>query len=190
MTTTAGLAERASTLFEDFRSGEHDRLDHLVELLSPTLWHVARACGLDRADAEDVVQTAWLRLVDKQATVENPKLVLAWLGTTVRREAWRVRKEQRRSMSWEDPPEQADPAPDPAEAAVLGETQQVLWRHFATLTPRCRALLRVVSRGGKPDYAVLAETLGMPVGSIGPTRGRCLAALRKALTSDPTWSQS
>lgn len=190
MTAATSLAERASTLFEGYRDGEPGRLDGLVELLTPTLWHVARACGLDRSDAEDVVQTAWLRLVDKQATVENPKVVLAWLGTTVRREAWRVRKERRRSMTWEEPPEQADPGPDPADAAVLGETQRVLWGHFRKLTPRCQALLRVVSRGGRPDYAVLAETLGMPVGSIGPTRGRCLAALRKALTSDPTWSQT
>src|SRR5699024_11012010 len=118
MTAATSLAERASTLFEGYRDGEPGRLDGLVELLTPTLWHVARACGLDRSDAEDVVQTAWLRLVETQATVENPKVVLAWLGTTVRREAWRVRKERRRSMTCEEPPEQADAGPDPADAAV------------------------------------------------------------------------
>lgn len=190
MTETVSLVDEASELFSDFQHGERGRMDALVKLLTPTLWHVARACGLDRSDAEDVVQTAWLKLVDKADTVENPKVVLAWLGTTVRREAWRVRREQRRSTSWDEPPEQTDPGPDPGDLAALGQDQQTLWRHFAKLTPRCRALLRVVSRGGRPDYAVLAESLGMPVGSIGPTRGRCLAALRKALSADPNWSES
>ncbi|MCC2593465.1 sigma-70 family RNA polymerase sigma factor [Tessaracoccus sp. OS52] len=188
--TQTSLVERATTLFEDFRDGQPHGFDQLVELLTPTLWHIARSCGLDRSDAQDVVQTAWLRLVDKQATLENPQLVLAWLGTTVRREAWRVRRQQQRSTSWEEPPEQADSAPDPAELVALGQTREILWRHFSTLSPRCRALLRVISRGGPPDYAVLAESLGMPVGSIGPTRGRCLATLRKALSDDPIWSAS
>jgi DNA-directed RNA polymerase specialized sigma24 family protein len=63
----------------------------------------------------------------------------------------------------------------------------VLWRHVAGLSERCRYLLRVIAFADRPDYAAIAEALGMPVGSIGPTRGRCLAALRAALVLDPAY---
>jgi hypothetical protein len=58
------------------------------------------------------------------------------------------------------------------------------------LNPRCQALLRVVAFATKPDYAAISAALGMPVGSIGPTRGRCLSTLRAALSNDPRWSMS
>ncbi|MGG5752654.1 RNA polymerase sigma factor [Zafaria sp. Z1313] len=199
MTATTSLVEEAAELFAAFQDGRRGRIEPLVRLLNPTLWHVARACGLERADAEDVVQTAWLRLVDKADTVRNPRTVLAWLGTTVRREAWRISRERRRSLPWEDAdddgagrrgPAPGDPAPGPAEALLRHEAQRVLWTHVSRLTPRCQAILRVVSRGGPPDYASLSEALGIPVGSIGPTRGRCLAALRASLAADPSWSPS
>ena len=182
------LVEEAARRFVEYR--RTSRIDALVRLLTPTLWHLARSCGLERADAEDVVQTAWLRLVDKAESIRAPEAVLGWLGTTVRREAWRISKERSRAIPDEDPPEPEDFTLDPAALAAMSETKRALLRHLAELSPRCRAILRVISRGGPPDYAVLAETLGVPVGSIGPTRGRCLAKLRASLTSDPTWSRA
>ena len=62
-----------------------------------------------------------------------------------------------------------------------------LWQHIEGLPERCRALLRVIAFADRPDYAELAQALGMPQGSIGPTRGRCLAKLRLALAQDPSW---
>ncbi len=85
--TAASLTDEAARLFDEFRSGRRDGLDALVRLLTPTLWHLARACGLERADAEDVVQQAWMQLVAKADTVRDPQSVVAWVGTTVRREA-------------------------------------------------------------------------------------------------------
>jgi RNA polymerase sigma factor (sigma-70 family) len=193
MTETTSLVEEAATLFEEFRGGSRGRIEPLVRLLNPTLWHVARACRLEQADAEDVVQTAWLRLVDAADGIRDPRTVLAWMGTTVRREAWKVARERRRDMPWDEPDpdtDLGDPAPGPVEAVLRDETQRVLLSHLSRLTPKCRAILRVVSRGGPPDYAALSESLGIPVGSIGPTRGRCLAALRASLTADPAWSAS
>ena len=70
------------------------------------------------------------------------------------------------------------------------DTARVLWLHVKELNPRCQALLRVVAFATKPDYAAISAALGMPVGSIGPTRGRCLATLRTALSNDPRWSMS
>lgn len=190
MTETTSLVSEAAALFSDFRDGQRGRIDPLVRLMTPTMWHMARSCGLSRGDAEDVVQSVWLALVAKADTVRDPVGIVAWLGTSVRREAWRVSRERQRALPRDDLLDRPDTAPGPAETAVLDETQQVLWRHLESLSPRCQALLRVISRGGPPDYATLAESLGIPVGSIGPTRGRCLAALRRSLLSDPTWSQS
>lgn len=190
MTETTSLVEEAATLFQQFRDGHHDRMDPLVRLMTPTLWHMARSCGLQHGDAEDVVQAVWMTLVNKADTVRDPRSIVAWLGTSVRREAWRVSREKRRAELREDFTEQPDSMPGPAEEVLCTETEKALWRHFSTLTPRCQALLRVISRGGPPDYAVLAEAWGMPMGSIGPTRGRCLGALRKSLLADPAWSAS
>ena len=64
-----------------------------------------------------------------------------------------------------------------------------LWQHVEGLPERCRALLRVIAFADRPDYAELAKALDMPQGSIGPTRGRCLAKLRLALAADPSWEQ-
>ena len=63
----------------------------------------------------------------------------------------------------------------------------MLWAHFQQLPQNCQALLRVIAFADRPDYAAVSESLGMPVGSIGPTRGRCLAKLRTALANDPAW---
>lgn len=193
MTASLSLVDESAALFAAFQDGRRGQIEPLVRLLNPTLWHLARACRLEQADAEDVVQTAWLRLVTSASDIREPRTVLAWLGTTVRREAWRVARERRRDLPWEAPGPDADlgdPSPGPAEEALRHEARRVLADHLGRLTPRCRAILRVVSRGGPPDYAALSEVLGIPVGSIGPTRGRCLAALRTSLTADPAWSAS
>ena len=190
--STESLAERAAREFSAYRAGDEQRMSALVDLLTPVLWHLARGAGLDRDTAEDVVQTGWLRLVEHAATIHDPRTVLAWLGTTVRREAWRRRSDQR-TMPASDEVIAADrPAPDDPvdETVVRREDLRVLLRHYRALSPRCQQILRVICCGGPPDYAALSEALGMPVGSIGPTRGRCLAALRRALLAEPSWSMS
>ena len=73
---------------------------------------------------------------------------------------------------------------------VSTDELQGFWRHIESLSERCRSLLRVVAFSDRPDYASVAQALGMPVGSIGPTRGRCLAKLRLLLDADPHWGIS
>jgi len=196
MTSVAGLTERAGAAFEDYRAGDWQRMADLVDLLSPLLWQVARSARLDREQAEDVVQNAWLQLLQHADRIESPQAVVAWLATTVRRESWRVAKASGRliprgdddTLGETDVVGAATRPPDPADVVATSDRDTCLWRHVMELSPRCRALLRVVSHADAPDYAALSEALGMPIGSIGPTRGRCLAKLRTALLNDPTWS--
>jgi RNA polymerase sigma factor (sigma-70 family) len=189
-TTEESLAVRAGRLFAEFRTGDERRMAELVALLTPILWHTARATRLDSSTAEDVLQTVWLTLVRKAETIEEPLAVLQWLVVTTKREAWRVSKNQARTRP-EDMETAAAPLADPTqdvESEVIGgQSQRQLWRHVEKLPDRCRTLLRVIAFADRPDYAELAKSLGMPQGSIGPTRGRCLAKLRILLANDPSW---
>jgi RNA polymerase sigma factor (sigma-70 family) len=189
-TVEDSLATRAGRLFAEYRDGDEARMGDLVQVLTPILWHTARATRLDAASAEDVLQNTWLTLVRKADTISEPLAVLQWLIVTTKREAWRVARIQAKIRP-EDMELGAATISDPAEsvedAVVRTDVDQRLWQHIEELPERCRALLRVIAFADRPDYAALAKALGMPQGSIGPTRGRCLAKLRIALAHDPTW---
>ena len=165
-------------------------LGDVVRELNPLLWRVARAEGLTAEESADVVQTTWLELLRRLRDIQSPRALTAWLVTATRRGAWRTRELSRRQAP--DGAERLELTPDagpgPGERLLSDERDGALWRHFQRLPQRCRALLRIVAQVDRPDYAAVAEALGMPVGSIGPTRGRCLAKLRAMLLDDPGWS--
>jgi RNA polymerase sigma factor (sigma-70 family) len=190
MTAASARAVRLGECLERARSGERGALDEIVRELSPLLWHVARSQGLGAEEAADVVQTSWLELLRRLDEIRSPRALTGWLVAATRREAWRVRERSRRQAPdgvavLESLP---DPAPGPPEQVLVDERDRLLWRHFRQLPRRCQVLLRIVAQVDRPDYATVAEALGMPHGSIGPTRGRCLAKLRQLLLADPTWS--
>jgi DNA-directed RNA polymerase specialized sigma24 family protein len=81
----------------------------------------------------------------------------------------------------------AGPQEMPEERVLRDDGDGRLWQHIAQLSERCQALLRVIAFADRPDYASVARALGMPIGSIGPTRGRCLAKLRQQLAADAAW---
>lgn len=89
--------ERAADLFADWRSGNLRAMDDLVRLMTPVLWHVVRAYGVDRALAEDVVQSTWLTLVRSHEKIADFRAISGWLTTTARREAWKVSTRHRRA---------------------------------------------------------------------------------------------
>jgi RNA polymerase sigma factor (sigma-70 family) len=191
---TRSLAELAANAFSDYRDGRPEGMSELVDSTTALLWHTARAQGLSTAQAEDVVQNTWLSLVQHAAGITDPRGVLKWLLTTTRREAWAMARRSRREDVREDLGEGAgDSGPledDTLDVVVRSQEQGLLWRHFKDLPERCQMLLRVIALAERPDYAQVADALGMPVGSIGPTRGRCLAKLRVALLRDPGWAAS
>ena len=175
--------EASATHFQRWRDGDHGAMDDLVLLLSPVLWQVVRACGLDREAAEDVVQTTWLALVRSADGIAEARAVSGWLCTTARREAWRVaRQGARQTPTDEDVLDRHLPdEPAPEQQVVLDDENARLWDCLQQLPERCQRLLRIVAAAPRPDYTAIASDLGMPVGSIGPTRGRCLEKLRVAL---------
>jgi RNA polymerase sigma factor (sigma-70 family) len=183
------LWDAAARHFAAWRAGDPDGLDRLVRILTPVLWQLARSYGLDRETAEDVVQTTWLALVRRAESLRDPQAVWRWATVTTRREAWRhSRAGQRETTVEAEVLDHAAPAVAGPEGVVLADRRaRALWRQVARLTERCRRLLRVIAFDERPDYAALSAELGMPVGSIGPTRGRCLEKLRGLLAEDREW---
>jgi RNA polymerase sigma factor (sigma-70 family) len=183
------LASRAADLFRSYRDGDESGMAHLVALLTPILWHTVRAQRLDRESAEDVVQSTWLALVRAADSIVDPQAVLQWLIITAKRESWRVTKRADRvePKDFDDDDVVAPQRDLPEERVLRNDGDNLLWQHIAQLPERCQALLRVIAFADRPDYAAVAKALGMPIGSIGPTRGRCLAKLRLQLANDSAW---
>ena len=181
--TSSGLYDAATEAFRRWRDDDDAALDELVRVMSPVLWHVVRATGLDKETSEDVVQNTWLTLVRSADSVRDPQAITRWLCTAARREAWRVSKAATRTRPVDDEVLDARMAPQtsPETEVVTGDENSRLWQALSRLPERCQRLLRIVAWEPRPDYSSVAETLSMPIGSIGPTRRRCLEKLRVEL---------
>jgi RNA polymerase sigma factor (sigma-70 family) len=179
---TARMAE----LLEAAKGGSEDALAQITAELTPMLWNVARAAGLAAADAEDVVQTAWERLLYHLADIRVPQALIGWLVVTTKHEAWRIRSSGRRQRPADQ--EWLTAIPDDAagteEQILLDEQQRALWRAVGRLSAQCQELLRIVAFIPRPDYQSVSAALGIPVGSIGPTRRRCLDKIRVLLADE------
>jgi RNA polymerase sigma factor (sigma-70 family) len=177
--------ERIANLVNEARQGSEEALGQIVTELTPMLWQVARAAGLSAGDAEDVVQTVWMRLIAHLDDIHTSAALTGWLVITARREAWRVRAAGRKHFPAESESFDALPAREPGseEQVIIDDQRRTLWRAISQLSGRCQELLRIIAFVPRPDYAAVAAELGMPIGSIGPTRGRCLAKLRGLLAS-------
>ncbi|HZN73320.1 MAG TPA: sigma-70 family RNA polymerase sigma factor [Micromonosporaceae bacterium] len=186
----ADFVGRPARLLIRARAGDRSAISELVRLMTPLVWNVVRAQGLDRPTAEDATQNVWLDLLRGGDEIRSPQALTRWLVTVSRREAIRLRDQQRRSQP-------VDPVtldlPDEAnlmeERVSQDDQYRRLWAHVQRLPHRCRMLLRIVAFVDRPDYDMVSQELKMPRGSIGPTRGRCLNKLRLLLASDPGWSR-
>ncbi|HEX3780418.1 MAG TPA: sigma-70 family RNA polymerase sigma factor [Pseudonocardiaceae bacterium] len=168
------------------RAGDRQALNALVVDLNPLVWHVARGQGIARESAEDVVQNVWLTLLRHLDSISEPRALVRWLIVTTRREALRsVRGVDREQPLVDEVAEQLRTREGLPEREMLRhERNTQLWAAYQRLSDRCKHLLRLTVLAGRVGYDGVAEELGMPRGSIGPTRGRCLATLRSELTRD------
>lgn len=160
--------------------GEASAWESLVDRYAGLVWLVCRQFRLDDANAADVSQTVWLRLLEKLTQIREPEALAGWLATTTRRECLRVfRVAERYSSDELDDQLLDDPACIDPELRVLDlERMQTLREGLAQLPTHCRELLTLLATEPTPPYGEISTLLDMPVGSIGPTRRRCLDKLR------------
>lgn len=174
--------EEVGELVRLARAGDRGAWEALVDRFSGLVWAVARSHRLDEADAADVLQTTWLRLLEHLDGLRDPDAVGGWLVTTARRECLRVLRQQARQVPTQDDRIPQDTVPGMLDARLLAdERDSALWRSFGKLSARCQALLRMLAADPAPSYEDVSLALAIPVGSIGPTRGRCLQSLRRAV---------
>jgi RNA polymerase sigma factor (sigma-70 family) len=162
------------------RRGDRGAWDALVARYSRLVLSVARAHGLREADRDDVGQVVWLKLAQNLDRLTNPDAVGAWLATTSKRESLRLGTRGAREVPSEGELFDGIADQQDVEEIVLREERdRQLWGAFARLSERCQSLLRLIAE--EWPYDEISRTLAMPVGSIGPTRQRCLDKLRALL---------
>jgi RNA polymerase sigma factor (sigma-70 family) len=155
----------------------------LVERFSGLVWSVTRGFRLSHHDAAEVSQTTWLQLVEHLGDIREPERLGAWLATTTRRLCLTTLRKAGRAV-----PVDLDDgylvSPDTTVeldwALDAGQRRAALSRALDDLPEPGKALLRLLSSDPAPSYAEAAAVLDMPIGSIGPTRARCLERLRRS----------
>ncbi len=161
-------------------AGQDSAWDALFGRFATAIHAVARSCRLNAYDADDVVQTTWLRLIENAHRIRTPQALGAWLTITARHESLRLIRNSAREQPT-DPGELPDNAMTPeATAGLIGrEQQEILRRAIESLPPHQGVLLQALTADPAPSYQQLSAALHLPIGSIGPTRQRALTSLRR-----------
>lgn len=180
------------TLLAACQRGEIDAWEQLLRKYERLVFSVARTSGLPADDAADITQITFSYLLQSLTSV-NPQTLGGWLATVARRHSWRLQKRRQR----ESPSEITDDVvehrliaaffPGHSDGNSLERWELVQWLQdgLAQLNERCRNLVvALYFDEDEPSYQVIAETLAIPTGSIGPTRARCLQQLRKILDTE------
>lgn len=162
--------------------GEQAAWDALVERFEQMVWSVARGFRLDDAAAKDVSQTVWLRLIENVDKIKDPERLPGWLVTTTRREALKTIKRSDRVVPSEFEFDVADESPSLEVLLVEDEEAREVVAAFGELDGECQQLLRLLTIEPALSYEEISEATGRPVGSLGPTRGRCLERLKAAIS--------
>jgi RNA polymerase sigma factor (sigma-70 family) len=164
------------------RDGDQDAWNSLVERLSPLVHGVCRRFGLREADVLDVGQSVWLALIEHLDRIRAADALPGWIATTARRECLQHvtgrTGRQRQELVGEVEGATEDPADDITDLLLTEARYAALREAFRSLAPQHQQLLLLLLRQPPLPYSQISRTLGMPVGSIGPTRGRCIEKLR------------
>jgi len=163
------------------RKGDQQAWDVLVQRYSPLIWSICRHYRLSQADAEDVGQRTWLQFVNHLGAIRDPAALPGWLTTTTRRECNRVVRAARgpqaavQLLDENIPDKQIKTA---EQELLAAERHAALREAFTCLSPSRQQLMALLIEDPPVPYAEISARLGIPVSSIGPTRGRCLDQLR------------
>lgn len=171
--------------------GETSKPGTCWSVVSRALSGQSRGHGLSQADAAEISRTTWLRLAESLNLITDPERLGAWLASTARRECLRMLRRQERCISTEDRVDWmcGDCGLELVDDLANRGRDAALWSAFEALEPDCKALLRVMLADPPPSYAELSEVFEMPIGSIGPTRARCLDRLGGRTTLRPLHPQ-
>ena len=176
-TETAGLVRRAA-------DGDKRAWERLVDQFARLIWAITAEFKLAESDAADVAQTTWLRLFEHIDRIEYPERVGSWLAATARNECLRSLAARKRVVLAHDGEVLtgvAASSPEVDERILADERDQVVRDALSHLPRRWQRLLELLMADPPASYADISSELDLPVGSIGPTRGRCLARLRVLL---------
>jgi RNA polymerase sigma factor (sigma-70 family) len=156
--------------------------NELVRRFAGLVAFVIRHYRLSASDTQDVSQLVWLRLVEHLGQIREPAALPGWLATTTRHECERYMRVNGRSVAV-DPTmmkvDVRDAGPEIDELLLAAERRQVLLDGLAQLQPQHRELLLMLAADPPYAYADISRILGIPIGSIGPTRSRVLDKLRE-----------
>jgi RNA polymerase sigma factor (sigma-70 family) len=164
--------------------GDRRAWERLVDQYARVIWAITVEFKLIESDAADVVQTTWLRLLEHIDRIEYPDRVGSWLAVTARHECLRSLAAHKRVVLGQDDTELKSIVtyePEVDERILAAERAQVVRDALSRLPRRWQRLLELLMADPPASYAEISDQLGLPVGSIGPTRGRCLARLRVLL---------
>jgi len=159
--------------------GEEAAWNALIERYAPLIWGILHRCGVPTPDCEDLFQNVCIKLYTQLSTLQKIERLAGWLAAVTRQEAagWARR---RKALS-EVPETLPDNRPSPEEAALIEERLFLVRSALESLPESCQSLLKRLYAENPPGYAELSEELGIPLGSLGPRRARCLEKLRKLL---------
>lgn len=163
-------------------AGDERGWDALVRRFDPLIRRVASGFRLSADQADDVAQSTWLRVVRNIDRIDEPAAFAGWLSTTARRESMRLLQRGTREVATDGPIGHEDPdlrAQDELGRLAREHRREAFRAALDSLPPRERALLEMLARDPAPSYDEVSSALQMPVGSIGPIRGRALARLRR-----------
>ena len=164
--------------------GAETAWERLVDQYSRLIWSITREFKLSESDAADVVQTTWLRLIEHINRLHHPERVGSWLAATARNECLRnlaLRKKIVLALEDGDFEDLDESGPGVDEALLAAEQADVVRDAVAHLPARWQRLMQLLMADPPISYSEISDELGLPIGSIGPTRGRCLARLRVLL---------
>jgi RNA polymerase sigma factor (sigma-70 family) len=177
------MSERTATeLVTAAGNGDQVAWDALVDRYGRLVWSVVRGFRLDQASAADVSQTVWLRLVENLDRIRDPERLASWLATTARNESIRAKRKMAKAVPTEFEFDLVDETAAPLDERLISDERTAhVASAFNELSPSCQQLLRLLTADPPLDYEAISSMIDRPIGSIGPTRARCLERLRRVL---------
>ncbi len=176
-------AESIRDLVDRARNGDSLAWEAIVRRYARLVISVTRSFRFEPEDVNDVSQVVWLRLVEQLGSLREPDALAGWISVTTRNECIRRDRIRRRPPVEHRLVDLSASARLPEDQVLDGLDRARVRSCFHDMDDRCQQLLALLASDAEGSYAAISELLRIPIGSIGPTRARCLNTLRRLLES-------